>query len=73
MADPVDTHAAAAQRAAEDHLTACVMWVHEDDDEVPEPDTLEPFCGCTTCEVREVLYAAYPHLRAMWEADQAVT
>lgn len=64
-------HATAAHRAAEEHLTACVESMHDDD--VPEPDTAGPYCGCTTCDVREVLHAAYPHLRAMWEAERAAT
>lgn len=61
-------HAAAAQAAAEEHLEAC--WTHlHDEEQVPEPDTAAPFCGCLTCEVRETLHAAYPHLRAMWEEE----
>lgn len=60
-------HAIAAQEAAEEHLMQC--WESVDDD-VVEPDTLAPFCGCMTCEVREVLHAAYPHLKAMWEEDK---
>lgn len=61
-------HAQAAQRAAEEHLLAC--WESLDDEEV-EPETLAPFCSCMTCEVRETLHAAYPHLRAMALADAA--
>jgi len=64
-------HALAAQQAAEEHLTACWDSV---DDEAPEPETfpetLGPFCGCLTCEVREVLHAAYPHLRRLWEEER---
>lgn len=60
-------HAMAAQRAAEEHLEAC--WAYENGDG-PEPeDLIAPFCGCMTCEVREVLNAAYPHLHRMWEED----
>ena len=60
-------HYHAAQKAAEEHLEAC--WAAENG-VGPEPeDTLAPFCGCLTCEVREVLHAAYPHLRAAWESD----
>lgn len=65
---PVD-HAAAAQRAAEEHVRACYAYLH---DEGPEPDGLAaPFCGCPACDVRETLHAAYPHLRALWEAERA--
>lgn len=66
--DPVADHAAAAQRAAEERLEAAYMAL--DDEEVEVPELAAEFCGCWTCEVREVLDAAYPHLRAMWEADQ---
>lgn len=68
MTDDVAFFAQAAQNAAEEHLAAC--WQYLDNEDVPEPETAAPFCGCTTCEVREILHAAYPHLRAMWEADQ---
>jgi hypothetical protein len=50
-----------AQAAAELHLEHC--WAHLNED-APEPDTLAPFCGCLTCEVRETLHAAEPHLLA---------
>lgn len=61
-------HAQAAQRAAEAHLAACHDYLMEED--LPEPDTAGPFCGCITCEVREVLHAAYPHLARMWEEEE---
>lgn len=65
--DPVAAAADAAQVAAEAHLAACWAHLHE---EGPQPeDMAAPFCGCPTCEVREVLHAAYPHLQAMWDAD----
>lgn len=63
----VDRHYLHAQQAAEEHLEAC--WAHLNDD-APEPDTAAPFCGCLTCEVRETLHAAHPHLLAAWEADR---
>ena len=61
-------NAEAAQLAAEERLTGC--WEAQefydntvDPDEVPPEDpSCAPFCGCTTCIVREVLDAAYPHL-----------
>lgn len=61
-------HYHAAQQAAEAHIEAC--WAAEHD-EGPEPeDTLAPFCGCLTCEVREILHAAEPHLRKAWEEER---
>lgn len=68
MTQPFVDHADAAQQAAEEHIRACWLWLNEDG---PEPVMLDVFCGCLTCEVRETLHAAQPHLRAMWEANQA--
>lgn len=48
-----------AHKAAEDHLQEC--WESIDNLDV-DPETMAPFCGCTTCEVREILFAAMPHL-----------
>lgn len=64
-----EEHAAAAQTAAEERLEA--LWAREFDDEEGEVDSAGPFCGCVTCEVREVLDAAYPHLMAIarWEVQ----
>ena len=53
-------HYLAAQEAAEEHLTLCQESL---DDMTIEPDTMAPYCGCLTCEIREVLHAAMPHLR----------
>jgi len=60
-------HMREAQRAAELRLmTAVDMLLNEDDGWVPEWDSLAgPFCGCDTCVVREVLDAAWPHMRAL--------
>lgn len=68
-----DNHDLAAQRAAEERLELAYAILNEDIDEDSElADQLAgPFCGCMTCEVREVLDAAYPHLLAGWEAEQA--
>jgi len=58
-----------AQRAAEAHLVACWEAFHAYDElgveegEGPEDPSSAPFCGCETCVVREVLYAAWPILR----------
>jgi hypothetical protein len=58
-------HAHDAQRAAETHLEECYAFLN-DEDGCEEPDELlAPFCGCFTCQVRETLVAAWPHLRAL--------
>ena len=55
-----------AQRAAEAHLEACYEALYDEDGEeredLPESPAVGPFCGCTTCEIREVLHAAWPIL-----------
>lgn len=54
-------HWAEAHKAALGHIIAC--WEAEfDEDENIENPASAPYCGCETCVVREVLYAAYPHL-----------
>lgn len=55
-----------AQQAAEKHLAACYDALVEEEDDPekwPESPASAPFCGCETCVVREVLYAAWP----VWE------
>jgi len=57
-----------AQAAAEAHLLACreAMEQWEEAGEVTEAvesPASAPFCGCQTCEIREVLWAAWPILR----------
>lgn len=54
-----------AHHAAERHLAAChdALWAwseREDGEPEPESPASAPFCGCDTCVVREVLYAAWP-------------
>lgn len=49
-----------AQEAAE--LRISDLWAYENDELDEEPDSAGPFCGCLTCEVREILDAAYPYL-----------
>lgn len=57
-----------AQAAAEAHLAACWeahdAWEESDPDDegLPESPAVDAFCGCSTCEVREVLAAAWPIL-----------
>lgn len=64
MAAPTDL-GEQAQQAAEKHLDACwaALDAHEEGDEAEWPDLAAPFCGCQTCEVREVLHVAWPYLR----------
>jgi hypothetical protein len=56
-----------AQQAAEAHIEACFDALdHEGEpgaeEQIPFPETLGPFCGCTTCIVRETLWKAWPIL-----------
>jgi hypothetical protein len=58
-----------AQRAAEAHLSACVDALFaesesDNPDDWPESPASAPFCGCDTCVVREVLFAAWPIIEA---------
>ena len=55
-----------AHRAAIAHLEACgeAMYAAEESD---NPDSVEspavgPYCGCSDCDVREILAAAWPIL-----------
>lgn len=75
MTGPVRDRGFDAQRAAEAHLDACdeAQDAEEiedgadlDDDDViaPEVTTAGPYCACRTCEVRETLAIAWPHVLA---------
>lgn len=66
-----------AQKAAEERLELAYAILNGEADDLTDDLDAElagelagPFCGCVTCEVREVLDAAFPHLRAGWEAEQ---
>lgn len=52
------------QRAAEEHLVACFDALAAEEEGEPivvwPEDMGGPFCGCTTCVVRETLTAALP-------------
>lgn len=53
-----------AQRAAEEHLSACEAWLWQAEEDIvfaPSPASA-PFCGCDTCQVREILFVAWPIL-----------
>lgn len=55
-----------AHDAAINHLDQCDAWLayfdNEDEEERPagQDPASAPYCGCQTCLVREVLYAAWP-------------
>lgn len=57
-----------AHRAAVAHLNACAdaMFDEEESDDLAEvaSPAVGPYCGCTDCEVREVLAVAWPILLA---------
>jgi hypothetical protein len=68
----------AMQRVAEARLNAADEWLWVEDegehaglhDTVPDgPELAGPYCGCTTCIVREVLDAAWPYAYRLAHAD----
>ena len=63
MSEVVRDYGLEAHQAADAHLTAVWNHFHSEeeyvDPDVPSP-AVGPFCGCQTCEVREVLAAAWP-------------
>jgi hypothetical protein len=63
---------AAAQRAAEVHLEACLeaMWEYEENGVEVESPASAPFCGCNTCVVREVLWAGWQYLEKLAELER---
>jgi hypothetical protein len=55
-----------AQRSAEQRFDMAMDSVYSEDDDFYESlDLAGPFCGCTTCIVREILDAAWPYLYEM--------
>ena len=65
------------QRDAEAHLDRlqAELWeLDVDEDDISEADDWPlqpagPFCGCTTCVVREVLHAGFHHMKALLEDE----
>lgn len=59
-----------AQAKAEAHLAKCFEALYDDEsgdssasgDEPVESPAVAPFCGCDTCQVREILFAAKEEL-----------
>jgi len=49
-----------AQKAAELHLARCNEALWDDPGVLIDSPASAPFCGCDTCVVREVLFAAWP-------------
>lgn len=80
----IHRYALAAQKAAEVRLDAAflVMAVEEGFDEGEEVDHADyeaaaaqlagPFCGCTTCVVREVLDAAAPDMARLFALNSSI-
>ncbi len=68
---------AQAQQAAEAHINQVWEYHHaveeaEGDAEVQalgDDPAIGAFCGCTTCEVREILFASLPFLQAGFARD----
>jgi hypothetical protein len=57
-----------AQRAAEQRFDIAMDSVYAEEEYEDQYESLElagAFCGCTTCIVREILDAAWPHLYEM--------
>lgn len=54
-----------AQAAAEKHLGELeeCLSVESGGGEADWPETAGPYCGCETCIIREVLWAAWPYMR----------
>ncbi len=60
-----------AHQAAEKHLEACweALDAESEGEVVDWPETIAPFCGCLTCQVRETLSAAWPLLIRAAQAE----
>lgn len=56
-----------AHKVARDHIEQCHIAYMEEGEEDPSSS---PFCGCIVCEVREILYAAYPVLEKHFAAKE---
>ncbi len=63
-----------AQKAAEAHYGKVIdAWFAEQDGaEVQSPATA-PYCGCTTCDIREILAGAWPVIEEMLAEERRVT
>ena len=63
------------QRKAEAHLIACFeamdAWQESADFETEDSPEFAPFCGCTTCIVREVLMSVWDDLVNEIKSDPA--
>lgn len=55
-----------AQQAAEERIELAYALLDDDPElEDAAADLAGPFCGCITCEVREILDAAWPYLQRL--------
>lgn len=60
---PSDDIGLIAQRAAEKHIERLDGCLYDEQDGVPDvqwPESAGPYCGCTTCQVREILWIVWP-------------
>lgn len=63
-----------AHKKAEEHLAACNEAMFDDDGNEAidkESPAVGPYCGCETCMIREVLWAAKEELVAIARAESA--
>ncbi len=60
-----------AQEAAEEHINNVWGYYHAEEEGTQEGDSpsVGAFDGCTTCEVREILFASLPFLQAGFARD----
>lgn len=75
---------ALAQTKAEKHLAACEagLWCEQGECELEQPHdpanpicarqspACAPYCGCQTCQIREILWVAWPYVERAVAAGQ---
>lgn len=70
--DPDHDYGADAHAAAAAHLEACYTALYAEDEafgtghapeHLPVSPAIAPFDACDTCQIREILHAAWPWLR----------
>lgn len=57
-----------AHEAADEHVAACqeALWHQEYGSAIAvESPAVGPYCGCTTCDIRETLAGAWPVIERM--------
>lgn len=72
MTDALTDDGARVHAACEAHLIACMEAEYAadetDHDGDVESPAIAPYCGCTTCDVREVLHIAWPMIEQIVRA-----